>query len=100
MPLTLEEQERRAYICGNVVLAAALAHAIDGIDEKNAELEEEVADLKQTNDRVQKAADDLEEELHQVEEKVLDLRGENEDLKADVTLLRSRIAELEGCPLA
>ena len=45
--LTLEEQERRAYIAGNAELAAALAIAIDGESEEVEELEHEVRQLKQ-----------------------------------------------------
>lgn len=49
MPLTLEEQERRAYISGDVKTAALLALAIDGDDELTERiqmLEDEVAELR------------------------------------------------------
>lgn len=53
--LTLEEQERRAYISGNTELAAALGAALDAehhevelneAQQRIEELEDEVADLE------------------------------------------------------
>ena len=44
MGLTLEEQERRAYISGDTERAALLAALVDG-DERIAELDERIAEL-------------------------------------------------------
>lgn len=54
--LTLEELERRAYISGNVELAAAYATAINVESEQVLELEHEVRHLKE-------AVENLEAEL-------------------------------------
>ena len=55
MGLTLEEQERRAYLAGDTVLAAALAAAVDAQEEADEveDLRARCADLEVENDILQ-----------------------------------------------
>lgn len=62
--LTLEEQECRAYIAGNVELAAALGAAIDVESERVEELEHEVSMRDDEIASLRAQLDDLELELH------------------------------------
>lgn len=52
MGLTLEEQERRAYISGDTGRAALLAALVDG-DERIAKLEEDIAKLEEDIDELE-----------------------------------------------
>lgn len=77
--LTLEEQERRAYISGNVREAELLARCIDG----DADL---VSDVEQAEDQAKQAerdADNLRDDLERAEDQVADLKREVERLEAE-----------------
>lgn len=62
--LTLEEQERRAYIAGDTRTADLLAHAIEGDDELAADLQM----AEEQRDAAQKYKDDMEEDLESTKE--------------------------------
>ncbi len=63
--LTIEEQERRAYISGNVELAAALGATIDAESERVGELEHDnemmSAELRDTSEELDAAHDRIAE---------------------------------------
>lgn len=60
--LTLEEQERRAYISGDMRTAEVLAHAIDGDDELSADRQ-----------LFEKQRDSVQEELDAANERIAEL---------------------------
>lgn len=73
--LTLEEQERRAYINGNVELAAAIGASIDLESERIEEAEHDARELK-------REVDDLTEQLQVADERIAELEQELEDARA------------------
>lgn len=73
--LTLEEQERRAYINGNVELAAAIGASIDLESERIEEAEHDARELK-------RKVDDLTEQLQVADERIAELEQELEDARA------------------
>lgn len=62
--LTIEEQERRAYITGNTQLAAALGSVLDA-DSEEGEM------IQMLGERI----NDLERDLDAAEEELVDLRN-------------------------
>lgn len=73
--LTIEEQERRAYISGNVELAAALA----AIDEDGRESEDE---LRHDRDMMSAELRNTTEELDAAHARIAELEAEIEDARA------------------
>ena len=73
--LTIEEQERRAYISGNVELAAALGAATDLESDRVEEAEHDARELR-------REVDDLEEQLQVADERIAELEAELEDARA------------------
>ena len=63
MPLTLEEQERLAYINGDTQRAALLARAIDGDELRFADLEQEIEHAVRKAGEWEERCADLEKEL-------------------------------------
>lgn len=78
MPLTLEEQERRAYISGDVKTAALLALAIDGDDELSADLqrqEDATRDAEREADRLREDVEALEDRVHELVSELDEIKG-------------------------
>lgn len=73
--LTIEEQERRAYISGNVELAAALGASMDLESERVDEAEHDARELR-------REVDDLEEQLQIADERIAELEAELADARA------------------
>lgn len=73
--LTIEEQERRAYISGNVELANALGAAMDLESDRVEEAEHDARELR-------REVDDLEEQLRVADERIAELEQELEDARA------------------
>lgn len=73
--LTIEEQERRAYISGNVELAAALGASMDLESERVGEAEHDARELR-------REVDDLEEQLQTADERIAELERKLEDARA------------------
>lgn len=73
--LTPEEQERRAYISGNVELAAAIGASIDLESDRVEEAEHDARELK-------REVDDLSEQLQIADERIAELEQELEDARA------------------
>lgn len=72
MGLTLEEQERRAYISGNTELAAALAAALDA--------QGTGVELTHAQDRIE----ELEDRIRELEDEVSDLAGKPDSIRRAV----------------
>ena len=72
--LTLEEQERRAYVEGYVAWAGVLALAIDAESERLDEAEHDARELK-------REVDDLEDQLQAADERIAELEAELEDAR-------------------
>lgn len=73
--LTIEEQERRAYISGNVELANALGAAMDLESDRVEEAEHDARELR-------REVDDLEKQLQVADERIAELEQELEDARA------------------
>lgn len=73
--LTLEEQERRAYISGNTELAGALGASMDLESDRVDEAEHDARELR-------REVDDLEEQLQVADERIAELEQELEDARA------------------
>lgn len=73
--LTPEEQERRAYINGNVELAAAIGASIDLESERIEEAEHDARESK-------REVDDLTEQLQVADERIAELEQALEDARA------------------
>lgn len=72
--LTIEEQERRAYISGNTELAAALGASMDLESERVDEAEHDARELK-------REVEDLEEQLQVADERIAELEQELADAR-------------------
>lgn len=73
--LTIEEQERRAYISGNVELAAALGASIDFESDRVGELEHD-------NEALSSELSDTCDELDAARDRIAELEAELEDARA------------------
>lgn len=71
--LTLEEQERRAYISGNAQLADALAFAIDMESEAIKEASHDARYWKEECESAQEALEDAEEAAARAEASLADV---------------------------
>lgn len=67
--LTIEEQERRAYISGNIELAAALGASIDAESGRVEEAEYAAREL-------QREVDDLSEQVAIADERIAELEAQ------------------------
>ena len=67
--LTLEERERRAYITGNVELAAALAESVDVVSD-------EVDELRHENGMLKAELADTEDELDVANGRIAELEAQ------------------------
>jgi len=93
MPLTLEEQERRAYISGDTAQACALGQAIDGIDARTTELAEECEGLKKDIERMERQEADLHEELEAADTRNVRLGNDLDELRDAHKALATELAE-------
>ena len=67
MPLATEERERRAYIEGNVEMAAVLGGEIDAFQESLSEVEHERDQLQSEVNTLEQQLEEKDDELEKVE---------------------------------